>query len=66
MSDFETHPAGTGERLAKLEEALRPFADYADHRARLPDTFPITSGSPMAKRQLTMGDCYRAKDMLDG
>lgn len=44
----------------RLREALRPFADFADPRGVVPADFVITQGSSMAKRQLTMGDCYEA------
>lgn len=30
MSDFETNPIGTMERLRRCEEALKPFARIAD------------------------------------
>jgi len=40
--------------------ALAPFAAFADMRGALPDQFVITEGSPLAKKQLTMGDCRKA------
>lgn len=56
------------ERIAPLieryEAALAPFAEYADPYNRVPDHLPITHGSNMGKRQLTMGDCYIAAGVL--
>jgi hypothetical protein len=49
----------------KLRAALKPFADYADPRRVVPPTFQITSGSNLARKQLTMEDCYRAKEALE-
>lgn len=51
-------------RLTKCEEALKPFAEYAD--TRFPADAAVTKGSPMAKRQLSMGDCHRAYNVLNG
>lgn len=65
MSDFETHPIGTANRIKDLEDALRPFAKFADPRRVAPAGLPITSGSPLARQQLRMGDCYRARDVLE-
>lgn len=45
-------------------DALRPFADYADPSRRIRPDFVLTAGSPLAKRQLTMGDCYAAHDAV--
>jgi len=53
-------------RVAVLEAALRPFANYADDRKVMPPEWPITLGSAMARRQLTMGDCYAARAALTG
>lgn len=50
----------------RLQAALKPFAEYADPRVIVPFDFVITNGSKMAKRQLTMGDCYEARRALDG
>jgi hypothetical protein len=47
-----------------LREALKPFADYADPHGRFPPNLSITVGSDIAKRQLTMGDCYKARAAL--
>lgn len=47
-----------------LRAALKPFADYADPRVVVPFDFVITQGSELAKRQLTMGDCYEARRVL--
>jgi hypothetical protein len=54
----------TPDRERTLEEALRPFAEYADKNRRLPGDHIITQGSRFAKRQLTMADCYAAADAL--
>lgn len=43
---------------------LEPFASFADPKRSAPSGLPITQGSGMAKRQLTMGDCYRAADAI--
>lgn len=51
--------------IDRLREALKPFADYADPRRGVPPSFQITAGSPMARKQLLMQDCYRARDALD-
>ena len=53
-------------RIAALEAALKPFADFADPNRRFPATMPITNGSGMARRQLTMGDLYAALEALAG
>jgi hypothetical protein len=52
--------------VAILKEVLQPFADFADESVTLPNTFVINKGSSMARRQLTMGDCYRARAVLEG
>jgi len=56
MSDFKNRT---------VVSILKPFADYADPHRKVPREMVITNGSPMAKRQLTMGDCYDAKDAID-
>lgn len=48
----------------RLRAALKPFADYADPRNGVPPSFQITAGSPLARKQLLMQDCYRARDAL--
>lgn len=48
-----------------LRAALKPFADYADPSAVFPPNIPITNGSRLARRQLTMGDCYEAARVLE-
>lgn len=50
-------------RVIELQLVLKPFADFAD--MKMPRDFVITQGSPMAKCQLTMEDCQRAKTVLD-
>lgn len=47
-----------------LIAALEPFAAFGDPRRIAPPGLPITQGSGMARRQLTMGDCYRAADAI--
>lgn len=49
---------------AEVRKALEPFAAYADPRRMMPASMPITAGSAMAKKQLTMGDCYAAAAAL--
>lgn len=53
------------ENLA-MKEALEPFAAFADLSGAgyLPDDHVITLGSGMAARQLTMGDCRKARSVL--
>src|SRR3546814_15153323 len=48
----------------ELLEALLPFAEFGDVRHSLPDGVVITNGSRMARRQLGMGDCYRATNAV--
>lgn len=50
--------------IERLRAALKPFADYADPRNGVPPSFPITAGSPLARKQLLMQDCYRARDAI--
>ncbi len=51
---------------AQLREALKPFADFANGSGakHFPDNLVITSGSGMARKQLTLGDCHRARAAL--
>ncbi|MGI9449349.1 MAG: hypothetical protein ACR2QH_01630 [Geminicoccaceae bacterium] len=49
-------------QIAALREALQPFADFAVRKAS--KEYIITLGSAIAQRQLTMGDCFAAKDAL--
>jgi len=50
--------------LETLRAALLPFSNFADPRGYAESEMPITLGSAMAKRQLTMGDCYAACSAL--
>ena len=52
------------EQVVKLRRALEPFAAFADPSNTFPPDMRITAGSPMAKKQLTMGECYAARDLL--
>jgi hypothetical protein len=52
-------------RLQAIREALKPFADFVDAARAPPDSFVITQGSGMARRQLTVGDCRRAGAVLE-
>ena len=56
----------TAERIKALEDALRPFADFAAARGfdRLPDHLPMTQGSSMARKQVTAGDFKAAHAAL--
>jgi hypothetical protein len=54
------------ERNSRLVARLKVFADFADSQRRMPRDLVITNGSSMAKRQLTMGDCYDAADAITG
>ncbi|EFL88333.1 hypothetical protein [Ahrensia sp. R2A130] len=51
---------------ARLREALEPFAAFArlSGVARLPNDFPLTSGSRIAVKQLTVGDVRYALAVL--
>ena len=53
-------------KLRTAEEALRPFAKFAEAGSfdRLPDDFPMTAGSPLARKQVTAGDFKRARAAL--
>ena len=51
-------------QIEGLRKALEPFAAYADPHGAFPADLPITSGSSMARKQLTMGDCYNAAEAL--
>lgn len=51
--------------IARLVTALRPFADFADPRKTIRAAHEITQGSRLAKRQLTMGDCYLAAQLIN-
>lgn len=53
--------------ILRLRQALKPFSDYAIVGAnKVPEDFIISLGSPLARKQLTMGDCIRARDALIG
>jgi hypothetical protein len=60
--------AGLTARVEALTRALRPFADYAElSGARaMPDDFAVSQGSRLAARQITMGDCRKARAALSG
>ena len=52
-------------RIAELEAALRPFADFYTPSMELAgDGHVITQGSSMARRQITVGDVRRAYKSL--
>lgn len=54
-------------RVAELEAALRPFADFYRPTMELAgDDHVLTRGSSMAGRQLTIGDVRRAYKTLNG
>lgn len=50
--------------IERLRAALKPFADFADPRKKVPAVVIITNGSPLARPQLRMQDCYAAADAL--
>lgn len=50
--------------VERLRDALQPFANFADPRGKMPGDLAITHGSLIAKRQLVMDDCYRARKAL--
>jgi len=47
-------------RVDRLRRALVPFAAFVRDARPPPVDFVITTGSPMARRQLTIGDCLEA------
>jgi hypothetical protein len=54
-------------RVAELEAALEPFAAYAPNEnldKAIPDGFVFSTGSPLAKKQLTFGHLRRARAAL--
>lgn len=51
-------------RVEELEAALRPFADFADPNNRIPPDIILTAGSAMARKQITMANCYAARAAL--
>jgi hypothetical protein len=66
MASMDHEVAKLRSEVERLRAALKPFADYADkHNSVLGQTI-ITGGSPLAKRQLTMGNCYDARRALEG
>ena len=54
------------EKILKLRAALKPFADFADTPTfeKLPDDYPMTQGSALARRQVTAGDFKKALDAM--
>ncbi len=65
MDELRAERDALAAEVARLQKALRPFADYADMRGFVPDDMIISAGSPMAKRQITMGDCRRARAVFE-
>jgi hypothetical protein len=51
-------------RLESARKALEPFAAFADPRNVIPPDIILTAGSPMARKQITMADCYAARAAL--
>jgi len=47
-------------RIMRLRKALAPFGNYVVGQRALPEDHIITQGSPLARRQLTFGDCLEA------
>jgi hypothetical protein len=55
------------ERVAELEAALKPFAEfYGPHLASVAADFPVTHGSSFARQQITVGDLRRAYAAMAG
>jgi BMFP domain-containing protein YqiC len=65
MSIAKSHLIPLHACIEQLEAALRPFADFADPRNKIPADMVLTAGSSMARKQLTMADCYAARAVLD-
>jgi hypothetical protein len=59
LDRLKAAPNPSGELL----EAAKPFLDFAEGRMfdMLPDSEPMTKGSPLARRQITAGDLRRLK-----
>jgi hypothetical protein len=51
--------------VKQLVRTLKPFADFADPQFKIPPQTTVTQGSPMAKRQILMEDCYRATVVVE-
>jgi hypothetical protein len=64
MTSFDKPVSHHDHTPVKTREVLARFAAFADPKRIAPDGLVITNGSPMAKAQLTMGDCYAAADAL--
>jgi hypothetical protein len=63
-------PAGTQLReaatlITSLREALEPFSEFIGDDTRLPADMPLTQGSAMARRQVTVADFRRARTALN-
>ncbi len=52
-------------KVEELKAALRPFAAFADPRNKIPPDTILTAGSAMARKQITMADCYAASLALN-
>mgnify|MGYP001610305736 CR=1 FL=1 len=50
--------------MSTERDALRPFAAFADPRNTIPPDTILTAGSPLARKQITMADCYAARSAL--
>jgi hypothetical protein len=63
---WNTRAAHTSHNAVELVEALKPLADFANLTSAscLPNDHVITLSSGMAARQLTMGDCRKARAAL--
>lgn len=66
IKDCGEGDCNNGAYIKALEDALRPFAAYADKHRSIHHWFVITQGSGLSKKQLTMGDCYKASSVLKG
>ena len=64
LSAAQSDLAAAQAKVAMLREALEPFAEYAPKEfgsRTFPDDMPVTQGSPLARKQITIGDLRRAR-----
>lgn len=63
--DASPVPAQDDDKLRIAVEALGPFADFVTPAPKwMKDVDVVSAGSPLARKQLTFGDCRRAAEAL--
>ena len=67
-ADWNNRPeaSASNAEAERLRDALRPFADFIGDDTRLPPDMPLTQGSSMARRQVTVADFRAAARALQG